>query len=74
MKLIDNEVNILVSDDKTIVLSSKRIRQENKQWGKLQIKSITLEHVTSCEYDRKSNPICLVVEFVLLAFAAASSF
>lgn len=74
MKLIDNEVRILVSDDKTIVLTSKRIRQENKQWGKLQIKSIMLEHVTSCEYDRKSNPIFLVVGFVFIAFAAASSF
>jgi hypothetical protein len=74
MKLINNEVNILESDDKTVVLTSHRIRQENKQWGKMQIKSVMLEHVTSCEYDRKSNPIFLIIGLVVLVFAAGLSF
>lgn len=68
MKLINNEVNILVSDDRSIVLTSHRIRQENKQWGKMQIKSIMLQDVTSCEYDKKSFPVFLLVGIMILAF------
>lgn len=68
MKLINSEVNIMESDDKSITLTSHRIRQENRQWGKMQIKSIMLEHVSSCEYNRKSNPIYLIIGLVAIVF------
>lgn len=74
MKLIDNETKLLESDDKSVTLTSHRIRQENKQWGKMQIKSIMLEHVTSCEYDRKSNPMLLIIGLVFLVFGAGLAF
>lgn len=74
MKLIINEVKILESDDKSVVLTSHRIRQENKQWGKMQIKSLMLEHITSCEYDRKSNPIFLIIGLIAFVFGAGLSF
>jgi hypothetical protein len=74
MKLINNEIKILESDDKSVTLTSHRIRQENKQWGKMQIKSIMLDHVTSCEYDRKSNPILLIIGLVLLVYGAGLTF
>lgn len=71
MKLLGNEVSIMESDDKSIILTSHRIRQVNKQWGKMQIKSIMLEHVSSCEYDRKSNPIFLIIGLVIIVFGVA---
>jgi hypothetical protein len=74
MKLIDNETKILESDDKSIILTSHRIRQESKQWGKMQIKSIMLEHVSSCEYDRKSNPIYLIIGLIAMIFGAGLAF
>jgi hypothetical protein len=69
MKMISNETVLMETTDKEIVLTSHRIRQENKQWGKLQIRSIMLENVTSCEYNRKSNPLLLIGGVVAIFFA-----
>jgi len=67
MKTITNENSILESNDKEITLTSHRIRQEKKRFGKLEITSIMLEEVCSCEYNRKSKPLFLILGILLVA-------
>jgi len=71
MKLMDKESLLLESDDKQIFLTSHRIRQESKQWGKLKIKSIMLEHVSSCEYVKTSQPLFLILGIIGLILGIA---
>ncbi len=65
---MQNELPLLESDDKSIVLTTHRIRQQDKQWGKLHIKSIMLQHVSSCEYKSESNPLYLILGLIALVF------
>lgn len=60
MNLISNEEILMYGDNKQITLTTHRIRQENTEWGKLHLSSIMLEHITSCEYSRKSNPVLVL--------------
>jgi len=68
MKYMQNELPLLESDDKSIVLTTHRIRQQDKQWGKLHMKSIMLQHVSSCEYKRESNPLYLILGLIAVVF------
>lgn len=69
MNLMTDEKNLMDGDYKQITLTTHRIRQENKSWGKVNIVSIMLEHVTSCEYSKKSRPIFLIISLLLIGFA-----
>jgi hypothetical protein len=69
MNLMTDEKVLMDGDHKQITLTTHRIRQENKSWGQLDLVSIMLEEVTSCEYSRKSRPIFLITGILLGAFA-----
>jgi hypothetical protein len=73
MNLLTDEKTLMEGDNKQVVLTTHRIRQENVEWGKLNLISLSLEHVTSCEYSRKSKPGLLVGGLLLLGFAFAAS-
>lgn len=74
MNLLPSEQILMEGDYKQITLTTHRIRQENKTWSHVDLISIMLEEVTSCEYIKRSNPIILIVGIlfgVLGAFAAS---
>ena len=66
MILMTDEKIIMEGDYKQIILTTHRIRQENKVWGNINITSIMLEQVNSCEYKKKSKPIYLIVGILFL--------
>lgn len=74
MELLENEEILMTGDYKQITLTTHRIRQEAKSWGTTNLTSILLEHITSCEYSRKSNPIQAIigVAAILLALGLGS--
>jgi hypothetical protein len=61
MTKFDSETNLLESDNKEIILTTHRIRQEIKTMGNLKIKSIMLEEISGCEYDKKSKFWLLII-------------
>jgi hypothetical protein len=67
--LMTGETILMEGDNKQITLTTHRIRQENETWGQLNLVSIMLEHVTSCEYSKKSRPIFLITGLLLSGFA-----
>jgi hypothetical protein len=67
MNLLPEEKILMEGDNKQITLTTHRIRQENKSWGKIDLTSIMLEHVTSCEYIKKSQPLFLILGILLAA-------
>lgn len=69
MNLMIDEKILMDGDNKQITLTTHRIRQENKKWGKLDLISIMLEQVTSCQYSKKSKPIFLIIGFLLFGLA-----
>lgn len=69
MNLMTDEKILMDGDYKQITLTTHRIRQENKSWGKVDLTSIMLENVTSCEYSKKSRPIFLMFGLLLAGFA-----
>jgi hypothetical protein len=71
MKMLENETKLMEGDNKQIILTSHRIRQEYRIFGKLRLKSIMLEHITSCEYDKKSNPLLLIIGILAIGFGIA---
>ena len=71
MKLITDEKILMEGDYKQIILTTHRIRQENTGWGKVDLVSIMLEHVSSCKYSKKSKPIFLIIGILLAVFGFA---
>lgn len=69
MNLMPDEKILMDGDYKQITLTTHRIRQENKLWGKVELTSIMLEHVTSCEYIKKSFPQLLILGLLFVGFA-----
>lgn len=69
MELLKNEEVLMDGDNKQIVLTTHRIRQENKSFGQINIVSIMLEDVTSCEYVKTSKPIFLLIGILFNCFA-----
>lgn len=69
MNLMIDEKILMDGDNKQITLTTHRVRQENKKWGKLDLISIMLEQVTSCQYSKKSKPIFLIIGFLLFGLA-----
>ena len=70
MNLINNETVVMEAGGEKvfIILTSHRIRQESKSWSNLQIKSISLEHISSCEYQKTSKPILLILGILGIIF------
>jgi len=68
MNLITDEKILMDGDYKQIILTTHRIRQEIKSWGQIDLVSIMLEDVTSCEYSKKSNPIFLILGILVCGF------
>ncbi len=70
MNLINNETIVMEAggEKASIILTSHRIRQEGKSWSHLQIKSISLEHISSCEYQKTSKPILLILGILGIIF------
>jgi hypothetical protein len=69
MNLMTDEKVLMDGDYKQITLTTHRIRQENKSWGQVDLVSIMLEEVTSCEYSKKSRPIFLIIGLLFVGFA-----
>ena len=65
MNLMTDEKVLMDGDHKQITLTTHRIRQENKSWGQLDLVSIMLEEVTSCEYIKRSKPIFLIIGILI---------
>lgn len=61
MKLLPNETVQMESDNKEIVLTTHRVWQETKSFGKLDIKCILLEDVCYCGYGKKSKLLLLIL-------------
>ncbi len=68
-----DEQILMDGDYKQITLTTHRIRQESKSWGKVNLTSIMLEHVTSCEYSKKSSLILLLIGILVAGFGVAIS-
>jgi len=66
MELLPQEKLLLESNNKTLKLTTHRVRQETRASGRAQIKSIMLEELASCAVTRSSNPLLIVLAIVLL--------
>lgn len=66
MSQIENEQTILEADIGGFTLTTHKIRFHAEQDGRAKVTSIMLEHVTSCDIDKKSNPIFLVIAALFL--------
>jgi len=64
--LIEGESIVLESDMKAVSLTTHRIRQEIRESGRYKLISIMLDQVSSCEINRKSNPVILFLALILL--------
>lgn len=63
-----DEKVLMEGDFNQIILTTHRIRQENKSWGQVNIISIMLEDVTSCEYHKNSKPFVLIIGLLVSGF------
>lgn len=61
MTLMDDEKILFESDNKQFVLTTNRIRNKTKSWGKAYLTSIMLEEICSCSIKYKSLPILLIL-------------
>lgn len=68
MKLIDGEQVILQANEGILVLTTRRIRLEQRVWGRARLVSMSLGAVASCSLAMRSQPWLLV----LALFAALS--
>jgi hypothetical protein len=69
MNLMTDEKVLMDGDYKQITLTTHRIRQENKLWGQVNLVSIMLEEVTSCEYCKETRPVFLIIGLLLSGLA-----
>ena len=61
MNLFQGEELLSESYNKNVTLTTIRVRQVEKSWGSSHVKSIILEHVTSCERKYSSYYILLIL-------------
>ena len=66
MSKIVDEHTILEADTGGFTLTSHKVRFHAEQGGHAKVTSIMLEHVTSCDIDKKSNPILLGIALFFL--------
>lgn len=66
MELLPNETLLLESDTQTLKLTTHRVRYESRHGGEVEIRSIMLEELASCEVMRSAKPILLVLAAVCL--------
>ena len=72
MNFLPDEKILIEAFNKTVILSTHRIRQKRTVSGKESFTSIMLENITSCELTKKSKPMYLLV-FVVFLFLALIS-
>lgn len=61
MKMLPEEYIRWESDPEGIVVTNYRVRTQITKWGKQELKSIMLEHITSCRLYAKSEPVFIVL-------------
>jgi len=64
MKLINGEEKLLEVNGDELVLTTHRIRNETKSFGKRTITSLLLDELSSCQLSHRSHPLLLVFAFV----------
>lgn len=67
LQLFPDESQILESNNKSVLLTTHRIRYQYKDWGRSYNQSIMLEHITSCESYTGSLFIFLVLSIISAA-------
>jgi hypothetical protein len=73
MNLLPQETLLLESDNKTLKLTTHRVRYEASAGGEMQIKSMMLEELASCAVTRTSQPILIVLAVVCLLIGGVVS-
>lgn len=66
--MIDEKI-LMDGDNKQIILTTHRVRQEKKIWGRVDLVSIMLEQITSCHYSRRSKPVFFIVGLLVIVLA-----
>jgi hypothetical protein len=66
MKKLNNEKNILVSDNDLITLTDHRIYLDEKMWGYNYYIEIYLENISSIEAKYASKPLFLILSILFL--------
>lgn len=74
MNMLPDEVIVTSTPDKALVLTSHRVRLEAKASGTVNVTSIMLEEVSSCEIACKEARWILVVAVLLALVGVAFSF
>jgi len=64
MNLLQNEELLMNSDDKSVLLTNKRVVMDSKIWGKSNKIFIFLEDISSVEVHYKSYPLLLILSVV----------
>jgi len=54
------------SDPEGIVITNYRVRSQETHWGNQELRSIMLEHITSCRLYRQSHPVLLLLGGLLV--------
>lgn len=68
MKYLTEEETIIVSDDKSLTLTTHRISLETKNWGESHFASIMLEKISSIEVKYHSWVVVLIIGVIALIF------
>src|SRR6218665_3579242 len=64
MQLFPDENLITKSNDESVILTTHRITYNYATWSKSQTQTIMLEHITSCEGEKSSNKLSLVLALI----------
>jgi hypothetical protein len=64
MKLLSGERQLLVSNNGTLLLTSRRVRYDSRRWGQSRLVSIAPESVASCGLVTRDKPAVLWVAFL----------
>gem|GEM_PF-802855 len=67
------EKTILTADTGEFTLTSHKVRFRAERGGRAQVTSIMLEHVTSCDVHRSSNPVFLAIASLVFVFGLWAS-
>lgn len=64
MQLFPDEYIITKSNDESVILTTHRISYNYSSFSRSQTQTIMLEHITSCEGEKSSNKLSLVLAFL----------